>query len=105
MVLQMGFNQVRFGQDVVVNKENDVAERFADSDISSCGGASLRLGEQAEVGVATGLFAQNLLSVVRRHVVDDHNLVQVPTDGLMLDTVDRIREHVRTVQRRNDYAY
>ena len=102
MILQVTFNEVGLCKDVVIDKQNDIAGSLPNSHIAGCSGSGLKLDEAPQIRIRCRLLVHYALSVVRRIVVDNENFVAIATDGLLRDPINSRREHVSTIQRRND---
>jgi hypothetical protein len=60
----MGLNQCRLGKNIVVNKQDDFAFRFANSDISGCCGSPFCLAMDSQIRIRCRFLRENLLGVV-----------------------------------------
>ena len=93
----MGLYQVGLGKDVVVNEENQVTGSFPYSNISGCGSSRLGLQKGAQIRETGGFLRQDTLRVIGRVVIDDEDFKIVAANCLMLNAIDRGREHVSAI--------
>ena len=97
LVLQMSFNQVGLGKNIVIDKQDDVANRFTDSDIPGCCGPTLCLGVDSKVWIRYRFLCEYLLGVVGRGIINDDDFVKFSFNGLAFDPVDCLRYQIGTV--------
>ena len=87
VVVEMGFNQVRFRVNVVVDEENRFTLGIPNADVSCACGSTCGLRKHSQIAINFRFLVQDGQGMVRGIVVDHQNFELIFGDGLVLDPI------------------